>query len=556
MSGRTTDGSGMTGDSLRSVQDERARCRSSTVQSGTMADTRGQEPGVKDAPYTGDLDLESVTTSESLAERLRTVHQRVDKPSLRTLEQLTRHGATRLSRTTVSEMLKGVRPPPKAVMVAFLEVCGVQRDQMEPWLRAWERTFAPGPSPVENAAAAQLRQQIVRLQEDNDRLRRELAHQQPTIRQPRFGELASDEESRDPRLRRSMPALEASRLANRIRELREREFVRLTQSQLGQALGTLEDPLSPAAISAWENPGSGRLPPASRLEAYALLFCTPRSFEGAVHMLSLDELTPAELDRRDELRQELLGLRDRVGLDQGTPSPARAESIWHFRDGSGITLVCDRLPPYLRPPQADPGHTNYVRFAGLADLDALIDIYGAIKAYNPTSRVVITAALDVTQQDVANHLVLIGGRAWNTVMRWFSRIFLIPIKADDPGDRGAIVVHEPDGAEREFKYTLVDGELVEDVGFLVRGENPAAPLRTLTIIGGITTRGVHGAARCFIDPEMRGRNEHYLNPRFLDESNYCIVMRVPVVNKDPLTPDLSIAENRLFEWSNPRAEAI
>jgi hypothetical protein len=332
----------------------------------------------------------------------------------------------------------------------------------------------------------------------------------------------------------AQPAPEAFRLASRLRELRERAFIRLTQSQLGQAFDP-EDPLSPATISMWENPASGRLPPASRLEAYALLFCTPRSFEGGVHMLSVRELTREELDRREELRRELLALRD------------RAESH-HFPDGSRITLVCNRLPPELLPAHADPGYLNYVRFAGLGDLDSLIDVYGAIRAYNPTSRVVITAAEDLRQRDVANHLVLIGGKAWNTVTPWFSRIFPVPIESEDPGVRGAIVVHDPDGAEREFTYTLIDGELVEDIGFFARGVNPAAPLRTLTIIGGITTRGVHGAARCFIDPEMRGRNEDYLYPRFPEGSTYCIVMRVPVVNRDPLTPDLSIAENRLFEW--------
>jgi hypothetical protein len=127
------------------------------------------------------------------------------------------------------------------------------------------------------------------------------------------------------------------------------------------------------------------------------------------------------------------------------------------------------------------------------------------------------------------------------------------MEAGDPGERSAIVVRDPDGTEHEFTYTRVGDDLVEDVGFFIRGENPAAPLRTLTIIGGITTRGVHGVARCFIDNEMRSRNENYLYPRFPAGATYCIVMRVPVVNGDPLTPDLSIAENRLFEWDDQTA---
>jgi hypothetical protein len=353
----------------------------------------------------------------------------------------------------------------------------------------------------------------------------------------------------------AQPAPDAVRLANRLRELRERAFVRLTQSQLGYAFGTPDEPLSPAAISMWENPTSGRLPPTSRLEAYALLFCTPRSFEGGVHMLSVDELTPQEQDRLEELRRELLGLRDNAEPREGAPSPSRAQSMWHFPDRSHITLVCSWLPDDSRPPMAELGNLNYVRLSGLADLDTLVDIYGAIKAYNPESRVDIRPAEDLTQRDVASHLVLIGGLTWKTVTRWFSRIFPVPIEAGDPADRGAIVVRDPDNGEREYAYTLVDDELVEDVGFFARGENPAAPRRTLTIVGGITTRGVHGAARCFIDPEMRDRNEEYLNPRFPHGSTYCIVMRVPVVNNDPLTPDLSIEENRLFEWYDPGTPA-
>ena len=353
----------------------------------------------------------------------------------------------------------------------------------------------------------------------------------------------------------AQPTPEAFRLAKRLRELREGEFVRLTQSDLGRALGDADATLSPATISMWENAASGRIPPRSRLEAYARLFCTPRSFEGGVHMLGVAELTVPERDRLEELQQELLGLRDSAVPPAEAPAGGEAQSMWHFPDGSRITLVCYRLPPDRQPPRAEASNLNYVRLADLADLDTLVDIYGAVRAYNPTSRVVIMAAQDLTQRDVANHLVLIGGLTWKTVTPWFSRISPIPIEAGDPADRGAIVVRDPDSGEREFKYTLVGDELVEDVGFFARGENPSAPRRTLTICGGVTTRGVRGAARCFIDWEMRERNEQYLMPRFPDGSTYCIVMRVPIVNKDPLTPDLSKKENCLFEWCDAGTEA-
>jgi hypothetical protein len=341
------------------------------------------------------------------------------------------------------------------------------------------------------------------------------------------------------------------RLAERLRELREHAPVPLTQSELGQALGGL----GPAAISSWENPASGRLAPLARLDAYARLFSTPRSFEGGpqnARLIDDADLTAEERSALAELKADLVGLRE-LAAGPSEDTGGRPQSMWHFPDGSRITLVCTRLPPERRPPSSDPDSLNYLRFSDLADLDSLIEIYGAIRSYNPTSRVVIMAAQDLRQRDVANHLVLIGGLTWETVNPWFSRIFPIPIEPGDPAERGAITIREATSGSQEFKYQLAGGQLVEDVGYFARGENPSAPRRTLTICGGITTRGVLGAARCFIDWEMRERNEQYLIPRFPPGSTYCIVMRVPVLHRDPLTPDLSKPENRLFEWHNPAA---
>ena len=56
------------------------------------------------------------------------------------------------------------------------------------------------------------------------------------------------------------PSIPARRLAERLRDLREREYGQFTQKQLARALGGAE-PLSIATISQWEKPGSGRLPP-------------------------------------------------------------------------------------------------------------------------------------------------------------------------------------------------------------------------------------------------------------------------------------------------------
>jgi transcriptional regulator with XRE-family HTH domain len=211
------------------VQVSVGRSRPLLIASRTIWDSsRHSRTGtdVDDAPYIKDLDLASVATHEELAAFLRAVHLIADRPSLRALESRTRHDATPLSKTALSEMLRGVRFPRKAVMVAFLQACGVQGDHMEPWRRTWERIAAnelgrarpvtTGSASVEqtpvaagrlsrsNASpqddlgdtheravsggrsvalsvaaetvdAAPLREQITKLSADNARLRRELA---------------------------------------------------------------------------------------------------------------------------------------------------------------------------------------------------------------------------------------------------------------------------------------------------------------------------------------------------------------------------------------------
>jgi hypothetical protein len=104
----------------------------------------------------------------------------------------------------------------------------------------------------------------------------------------------------------------AVELAERLRDLRERAPITLTQSALGQALGDAESPVGPAAL--WENPSSERVVPIVRPEVYTLLFCTPRSFEGSPLLLEDAELKVDECESFLELKEgtcRLAGRRHR-----------------------------------------------------------------------------------------------------------------------------------------------------------------------------------------------------------------------------------------------------
>ena len=179
------------------------------------------------------------------------------------------------------------------------------------------------------------------------------------------------------------PSIPARRLAERLRDLREREYGQFTQKQLARALGGA-DPLSIATISQWEKPGSGRLPPPQRLAAYARLFCTSRSFAaGAPRLLRESELSEQERERQAELYAELLALRERA-LETQAASLTRSPH-WARYARSGISRTewrsaSSALRRLNRLSYAHPDHLNYSQYARHADLDALIEVFGQLRS--------------------------------------------------------------------------------------------------------------------------------------------------------------------------------
>jgi transcriptional regulator with XRE-family HTH domain len=344
------------------------------------------------------------------------------------------------------------------------------------------------------------------------------------------------------------PSIPARRLAERLRALREQEH--LTQKQLARLLGG-SGPLSIATVSLWEKSGSDRLPPAQRLAVYARLFCTSRSFDGdRARLLGSGELTEQERERESELYDELIALRERA---QSTYVPAAAKgqrsALWHFADPIAVSIVCsDAAEP---PPYAEPSHLNYSRYARYADLDALIAVYGQVKADNPARMVRILPPGRLAQDFALNHLIYIGGAA-SDAASLFAQDIPLPTAEEVPGtDPVTHLLRCTVGEEtREFKSVWDDnGNLVQDVGLIARSPHLIIPGGTVTLLSGITSRGVHGAALCFIDSHVRDTNERYLENAFGNVESFCILMSIPVQNDIALPPNLWRENTRLYEWS-------
>lgn len=338
---------------------------------------------------------------------------------------------------------------------------------------------------------------------------------------------------------------EAQRLARRLRQLRVDEWpdARLTQARLAKAFST-EEALQAATVSSWESTTAPKLPPRHRLQAYARFFATQRSLEGASPgLLPLKALTPDELVNYKKLEMELLGLR----------SSLVAESFWHFTDDGPVTVVCAQLPSDQTGPLAEPTNPNYTELHQYADTDALIELYGHIRAANPHMTVHFRIPSEVDHDDLTGHIILVGGVVWNEITGRLSNMARLPVKqVEHPDlDSGEIFVAESDGAEPEFWPEWADSGktlLSEDVGLLARVPNPLNSSRTLTICNGIHSRGVYGAVRTLTDTHLRDANERYIGANFGDAASFAILMSVKVIKNKTITPDFSSNGVVLYKW--------
>jgi transcriptional regulator with XRE-family HTH domain len=344
------------------------------------------------------------------------------------------------------------------------------------------------------------------------------------------------------------PSIPARRLADRLRDFREREH--LTQKQLARTLGDTEA-ISIATISLWEKPGSNRLPPPQRLEAYSRLFCTSRSFEGGVgRLLPFDDLTESERERATQLYEELIALRERAqSTNVAMPARSPHSAIWHFPEPIAVTIVCSEAAE--PPPYAQHSHLNYSRYARYADLDALVEVHGQVKSDNPERMIQILPTARLAEDFALNHLILIGGAASNAASH-FAQDIPLPTPEEIPGKDPATHLFKCTVGEetREFRsHWNEQGKMLQDVGLIARCPHPIVPGGTITLLSGITSRGVHGAALCFINPHLRDSNERYLENAFKNVESFCILMNIPVQNDVALPPNLWNEHSSLYEWS-------
>lgn len=348
-------------------------------------------------------------------------------------------------------------------------------------------------------------------------------------------------------------------LPNRLRELRQHCWPgrSIRQVDLAKVLG-----VSGPSISSWERLERPKFPTVERLALYADFFATERSVETQPYRIV--QLRGEERERRESLYRELTELLElSTGSAHSTDTPADRESmsrgLWYFADGADVTIVCARLPTYLSDKMryADPTDPDYSKLYTFADPDALIELFGHIRAANPTSKVTYRLASQLAADELQTHLVMLGGVDWNIATRDVLERFDQPVRQfqrDDDDQVGGFEVVEG-GQRREFLATLHENDgakvLVEDIAHFFRAPSPYDPSRTVTICNGSYSRGVYGAVRALTDAQVRDENGTYVAERFGDATEFGILTKVIIANGVTVTPHWNMADSRLHEWLKP-----
>lgn len=347
---------------------------------------------------------------------------------------------------------------------------------------------------------------------------------------------------------------QSSALARRLRALREDGLAgqSITQKDLAEALNT-----SISLISSWESKTNPQIPPQKRVEAYAAFFSTDRSVaKKPFRVLSESQLTSVDRIRRDQLFRELTELRNAAQSPPPSADSSPDGGFWQFTPGQSITIVCSELPPErLRQlPYTDPEEPDFVELYRYADLDALLELHGYIRAVNPRCDVNVRAPSKLDGNEYTTHLVLLGGVDWNVVTEELLRRLDLPVRqlarADELEQGGFEVVDE--GKRRLIAPVLRKAGkrdiLVEDVAHFYRAPNPFNDRRTVTICNGMYGRGTYGAVRTLTDTKFRDRNSQYIRTRFVGLNTFSVISRVLLANGKVVTPDWTRPENQLHEW--------
>ena len=359
-------------------------------------------------------------------------------------------------------------------------------------------------------------------------------------------------------------------------------------------------------MSSWEN--ANAIPPEERLRVFALVFAGGTVLpDGEVRVPEEPELSDGEETARRDLIDELISLREQAIRPDGPTARqtgALGGRFWYFPDGAPVRIITTRIWPGVLDavPYADPHHPNHIQSLWDADRDATIELFGHIRAENPTSDVRALTVAQATPEDLnAGHVVILGqadslfvadcdpaGESRSVLEylsprlelplgtrvppdgdREFDGEFVVTLNAKDeptwfrPGEQPAKFEHyrprflrdaARPGRPRRVgeRYPVIE----YDVALLARRPNQFNLAASVTICAGVFSRGTYGAVRALTDTHLRGRNERFLSDHFGGLDDFWFLFYVPVFPSvgglQTMTPDLGRPFHRLRDSAGGR----
>jgi hypothetical protein len=240
------------------------------------------------------------------------------------------------------------------------------------------------------------------------------------------------------------------------------------------------------------------------------------------------------------------------------PADGEVPDIWRFPPDEPVMITCGRNPELVGNLSAnDPRDPDYVDLLSYADPDALVHLFGHIRARNPEHEVKFATTSELQPADYASHLVVIGGSDFNLLTRDMFSTLHLPVKMSPRLPETDWIGLEVVNGERTQRFSPVLGDeygsriLHEDVILFFRGVNPADRRRTITICAGMYARGTLAAARCLTDPALGPVNQAYLHHRVGANLHFGFVARAFVIDRMVAPPDLTDPGHRLYEWMRP-----
>jgi len=219
-----------------------------------------------------------------------------------------------------------------------------------------------------------------------------------------------------------------------------------------------------------------------------------------------------------------------------------------------VAIVCAEIPEELRPPYAVPSHSNYLRYATFADIDALIQLmvwFAASKHRTVSSYTSRT----IPENALASHLMIVGGPQWNSLARSVYDQINLPIAHNDGDPGNSDTLFDRSTGEVWAPELRENGEIDSDVGFLAQTPSPFYQGRIIILFGGVLTHGVEASVKLCTAEHVWAHNHRVIESLTVHANDgFCLVFRCRVLSNTNVAPDLMTAGTVLAAYSRRQGQ--